>query len=176
VPNLLSDSNRPGFSIAALILSIISFCCCCISPLFSIPAALLAVHVFVRGYDGKVKAGISLFICVISLIIFAMLMATYVPIYNDFKTFVADEVAVEHYRESGELPKYIEKYDGREYNDILERFGYNGLRDYLDQWLAEIEANSNKKTDQTEPYTENHTESYTEKSTLQSVKLCISFL
>lgn len=134
------NSGKKGFAITSLVLGIVSLvCCCCGLGYIAAPLSIIfAIIALVKHHGGKAMSIVGI---VLSSIVIIGLIAFHIEfgpvlssgVAQDYFQFAQEYEAVfDEYDETGELPDYIEKYAGPEYDSFWESSGYKDFYEFFD--------------------------------------------
>ena len=141
------NSEKKGFAIASLVLAILSvLCCCCGFTVIGAPLSIIfAIISLVKHHGGKTMAIVGIVISTLSIIA-TIVLSIFIteklgPYFDDYVKFIQEAPQViEEYNETGELPDYLEKYRGDEYDHLWEELGCKDFDDFFSQFVDELEA------------------------------------
>lgn len=141
------NSGRTGFAVASLVLGILSvLCCCCGLTVILAPLSIIfGIIALVKHHGGKPMAIVGVVLSTLSIIatiaISIFINKTMGPYIDDCMKFIQEAPQViEEYNETGELPDYLEKYRGDEFDHVWEENGYKDFDDFFGQFIDEMEA------------------------------------
>ena len=140
------NSGKTGFAVASLVLGIISVLCCCLGlGYITAPLSLIfGIIALVKRHGGTVMSIIGVVlssICVFFLIICTVYYNMYFKgFFNDYMNFIQNAPQIiEEYKETGDLPDYIEKYNDPKYDEFWKEAGYDDFYDFFDEFVEEFE-------------------------------------
>lgn len=142
--------GKTGLAVASLVLGIIGLvCCCCGLGYIAAPIALiLGIISLVKGFGGKgmAIAGVILSaITAIVLIFFTISCAEYIKVYFKFVS-EANEV-IQEFEETGELPDYLDQFNGEEYKEFWNEAGFEDFSDYFSQVIGQAKASAGESSE-----------------------------
>lgn len=138
-----NDHKSRGLAITSLVLGIVSMVLCCcglgvIAAPLSIIFAIIALVSKKCGGKGMAAAGLIMSIITIIFTIYCYLaFGEYVKDYFRFCTEYPS--IIEEYEETGELPDYLEKYRGEEFEDFFEASGYGDFDGFFEAIIDQLD-------------------------------------
>lgn len=142
-------SGRTGFAITALIMGILSIllCCCGAGIIFAPLGIIFAIISLATSRGGTGMAITGLVLSSISAVFIIIVCVSYHQIIGDVIRFSGEsEKVITEYQETGELPDYLDKYNGDEYKDFWKSAGYDDFNDYFDQILKSANISTSKNS------------------------------
>lgn len=144
------NAKKGGFSIASFVLGICSLllvCCCGISVITVILSLIFGIIALAtrRAYKGLAISGLilSVLTVIITIWIVAMNMILFenmVQISEDYLAICENaEEIFEEYKDTGEIPEFMEKYTEGEYKEWFDQYG-GDIYDVMDALLEQYEA------------------------------------
>lgn len=141
-----NGNGHKGISIASMVLGIISLVLCCcfgFNLILAIPALIMGIIALVKRYEGKGMALAGVILSSIATLLTALILISSgkeLLMFKDIMTFFMDyPESVETYEATDELPDYLEKYTGEEYDYLWEQSGYDDFYEFLDEMIDELE-------------------------------------
>ncbi len=140
------NKSKKGLAIASLVLGIVSIVCfCCGFGFVTAPLAIIfGIIALVKKEGGTAMSVVGIVLSAISIIVVAAVIALYWQPMSDYVRFIGEaQPVIEEYKESGELPDYLEKYNGEKYEEFWESGGFDDFDDFFEQFIVEFEAAQN---------------------------------
>lgn len=147
------NKNKTGFAITALVLGIISVvgCCCGLGFIAAPISIIFGVIALVKRHGGTAMSIVGIVLSSVSLLLTVLIVAVYGSFFKtyfqDYTRFISEAPAViEEYKETGELPDYLEKYSDPEYDEFWKSAGYDDFNDFFDDFVEQYENEQNNNT------------------------------
>lgn len=141
-----SNKNKTGFAITALVLGIVSVvgCCCGLGFIAAPISIIFAIIALVKRHGGTAMSIVGIVLSSVSLLITILFVAVYGQFFNAYFRFVSDAPAViEEFKETGELPDYLDEYNDPEYEDFWNQAGYDDFTDFFSTFVDQYESEQN---------------------------------
>ncbi|MBQ8296432.1 MAG: DUF4190 domain-containing protein [Ruminococcus sp.] len=135
-----SNKGKIGFAVTSLVLGLIGLlCCCCGLGFIAAPLSLIfGIIALVKRHGGKGMAIAGIVISAVSLLASIYMAVIYGEFIKDYFRFAAEvDTVIEEFIEDGELPDYLEKYNGEEYEAFWESAGYDDFDDFFRDVIEE---------------------------------------
>ncbi len=130
--------SKIGFAVTSLVLGIVSLllCCCGLSLIAAPLSIIFGIIAIIKKHNGLGFAIAGISVSVVMLIATTLFLIAYGEYIYDYFRFVGNSYEIiEEYQETGELPDYLEKYNGEEYEYFWNSGGYDDFDDFLDEFI-----------------------------------------
>lgn len=138
-----NENKSKGLAIASLVLGILSIVlCCCGLGVFAAPLSIIfaIIALVSKKCGGKGMAAAGLIISIITIIFTICCYLAFGEYVKDYIRFCTEYPSViEEYEETGELPDYIEKYRGEEFEDFFEASGYGDFDGFFEAIIDQLD-------------------------------------
>lgn len=140
------NGNKKGFAITALVLGIVSVigCCCGLGFIAAPISIIFAIIALVKRHGGTAMSIVGIVLSSISLLITILFVAVYGQFFSAYFRFIGDAPAViEEFKETGELPDYLDEYNDPKYEDFWNEAGYDDFSDFFSTFVDQYESGQN---------------------------------
>lgn len=143
------NAKKGGFAIASFVLGLCSLllvCCCGISVITVILSVIFGIIALATGraykglsISGLILSGLTIILTIWIVLMNMILLENMVQISEDYLYICENaEEIFEEYKDTGELPEFMEKYDEGEYKEWFDRYG-SDIYDIMDVLLEQYE-------------------------------------
>ncbi len=136
------ESGKIGFAVTSLVLGIVAvvLCCCGLGYICAPLSIIFGIISLVKRRGGKGMAITGIILSSITVIVLAIFTVLYGALMKEIIKFSTEAPQIiEQYEETGELPDYLEKYRGEEYDEFWKEKGYENFDEFFEELIDEVE-------------------------------------
>ncbi|MBE6862280.1 MAG: DUF4190 domain-containing protein [Ruminococcus sp.] len=136
------ESGRIGFAVTSLVLGIVALvlCCCGLGYICAPLSIIFGIISLAKRRGGTGMAITGIILSAITIIVLAIFTVLYGPVMKDCMQFSMEaDAVIEEYEETGELPDYLEKYRGEDYDEFWEASGYKDFDEFFEEFIDGLE-------------------------------------
>ncbi len=136
------ESGKIGFAVTSLVLGIVAvvLCCCGLGYICAPLSIIFGIISLVKRRGGKGMAITGIILSSITVIVLAIFTVLYGALMKEIIKFSTEAPQIiEQYEETGELPDYLEKYRGEEYDEFWKESGYENFDEFFEELIDEVE-------------------------------------
>ena len=136
------ESGKIGFAVTSLVLGIVAvvLCCCGLGYICAPLSIIFGIISLVKRRGGKGMAITGIILSSITVIVLAIFTVLYGALMKEIIKFSTEAPQIiEQYEETGELPDYLEKYRGEEYDEFWKESGYENFDEFFKELIDEVE-------------------------------------